>query len=173
MQIEITSRHVPVEEGEKAFIREKLTQLEHVWHRNLSVRVVIEFEKYVYRVELIIHAGHQQISVTEKGRGLYPVVDKAVKVAQRRLRKLKGKIEEGQKRRRQLYVSELQEGVGAEAISELRGSRDLEIEEMLRPAAIAKLKESGRNFLIYQDLEMEGLAIVYRRKAGALGFIEL
>jgi len=173
VQIEITSRHARVQEEEKQHIREKINQLTHFWNRPLSVRAVIDLEKYDYRVELIIHAGHNHFSVTESNRSLQTAVDKAAKVAERRLRRIKGKTAGEQKRRRRVFISEVRENAGEDDLPELLDLKDYEIEEMTRSEGIDRLKESGRNFQVYYDLEAGKNAIIYRKKNQALGFIEL
>jgi len=173
VQIEITCRHTPVEPSEKQYATDKISQLEHYWNRPLSAQLVIEFEKYDYRVELKLHAGHSHITVSESGRHFQVVLDKLIRVAERRLRRLKGKTAKEQKRRRRLFVSEIRESAGEESLPELIDPQDFEMEEMTRGEALERFRASGRNFFVYHDLESNSGAIVYRRKNGATGFIEL
>lgn len=173
MQIEITCRHAELDEVERAYAQDKIEQLSHVWNRPLEVRLIVEFEKYDYRVEINLHAGHSLISVTEKDRHFQAALDKAIRVTERRLRRLKGKTAQESKRRRRLFVSEIRENAGEDDLPELSSVDDMEMPEMTRSEAIDAFKDSGRNFFVYYDLESGRTAIIYRRKSLALGVIEL
>ncbi|HOO77897.1 MAG TPA: ribosome-associated translation inhibitor RaiA [bacterium] len=173
MQIEITCRHAEIDETERAYALEKIGQLSHIWNRPLEARLIVEFEKYDYRIEINLHAGHSLISVTEKDRHFQAALDKAVRVTERRLRRLKGKTANESKRRRRLFVSEIRESAGEDDLPELSSMEDMEMPEMTRSMAVDAFKDSGRGFFVYYDLESGRTAIIYRRKNMALGVIEL
>nr|HPQ67417.1 sigma 54 modulation/S30EA ribosomal C-terminal domain-containing protein [bacterium] len=113
------------------------------------------------------------ISVTEKDRHFQAALDKAVRVTERRLRRLKGKTANESKRRRRLFVSEIRESAGEDDLPELSSMEDMEMPEMTRSMAVDAFKDSGRGFFVYYDLESGRTAIIYRRKNMALGVIEL
>jgi putative sigma-54 modulation protein len=193
--ITVTGRNIAVTEAMKEYVTEKVSRIERFSNKILDVNVIMDTQKFEHRVEIIIKVNHLQIIASAVTNDMYASVDKAVDKLEAQLRKYKSRLQDHQAKKGEsidilvdvlrigndelLEVNEeiedannrrLIDGVGKHKIvnQETKSLKTLTYEE-----AIMKLEFSGDIFLAFRAEEDRKLKIIYRRKDGDFGVMQL
>jgi len=170
VQVTITSRHAEVSENAREYGRKKIEHFSQITAEITEVHLVIEKEKRGFEVELNLYVPHHRINVRAKAAEVEPALDAAVKKAERRLRKLKTKIEKSFKNRTPQAVSSPEV---IDQFPKLIKDADFTVKTLSDREATLRMRASTLNFLVYRGSEDKLLKIVYRKGDGNLGLLEL
>ena len=138
--------------------------------------VIVNKEKYRASVEIVIYnVFDHTLRIKKETDDLYTAVDYVVDAAEKQLRRLKDKVKttgkkEAQKSKRMMTVVE-------EEVVE-KPIEIIEVEpELYKPIsvedAVVKLLGSKREFVVFCNVETGNAAVVYKRKDGNIGLIEM
>jgi putative sigma-54 modulation protein len=164
----------------KSILREKLSRLEKYLgedrRREVFADVIVRKERYLASVEIVLHNIFDHTLRIKKETGdLYTAIDYAVDAAEKQLRRLKDKVRnearrEGKKSKRQVALVEEETTEGVLEIVEVEPElyKPISVED-----AVARLLSSGMEFFFFCNLETGNPAVVYRRKDGNIGLMEM
>ncbi len=100
MEIYITGRNSSVTDSMKRHIQDKLNKIEKYTHKNMSVYVILDAEKYRFIVEVNINTNLVKIHCREESENMFTAIDKIVDKLERQMRKTKEKIQDHKSVRR-------------------------------------------------------------------------
>ncbi len=100
MEIYITGRNSSVTDSMKKYIQEKLNKIEKYTHKNMSVYVILDAEKYRFIAEVNINTNLVKIHCREESDNMFTAIDKIVDKLERQMRKTKEKIQDHKNVRR-------------------------------------------------------------------------
>ncbi len=169
MSIMITARHASITEEIKDYAREKLEALEHLWHTDAVAHLVIEAEKAGYFLEINLQSGHHQINCRARNRNIQTAVNQVVKKLEKQLKKNKDKSTHHRKEKNQVPYAPEDLPVDIPRLIKER----LEIEDLDEREASLQVREGDRDFLVYRDAVSHKISIIFRRKDGDLGLLEI
>ena len=164
----------------KSTLEEKFKKLEKYLgddeRREVFADVIVNKEKYRASVEIVIYnVFDHTLRIKKETDDLYTAVDYVVDAAEKQLRRLKDKVKttgkkEAQKSKRMMTVVE-------EEVVE-KPIEIIEVEpELYKPIsvedAVVKLLGSKREFVVFCNVETGNAAVVYKRKDGNIGLIEM
>ncbi|SMP07746.1 putative sigma-54 modulation protein [Desulfurobacterium pacificum] len=164
----------------KNTLEEKFSKLEKYLgddeRREVFADVIVKKEKYRASVEIVIYnVFDHTLRIKKETDDLYTAVDYVVDAAEKQLRRLKDKVQtqakrEAQKSKRQITLVE-------EEVTE-KPVEIIEVEpELYKPIsvedAVIKLLGSNREFVVFCNVETGNAAVVYKRKDGNVGLIEM
>jgi putative sigma-54 modulation protein len=164
----------------KNTLTEKFSKLEKYLgddeRREVNADVIVKKEKYRASVEIIVYnVFDHTIRIKKETDDLYTAVDYVVDAAEKQLRRLKEKVKsaskkEAQKAKRQITL--LEEEVVEKPVE------IIEVEpELYKPIsvedAVVKLLSSNREFVLFCNVETGNAAVVYKRKDGNVGLMEM
>ncbi|RUM88949.1 MAG: ribosome-associated translation inhibitor RaiA [Thermovibrio sp.] len=164
----------------KQTLEEKFKRLEKYLgddeRREVFADVIVNKEKYRSSVEIIIYnVFDHTLRIKKETDDLYTAVDYVVDAAEKQLRRLKDKVKtaskkEAQRTKRQITLVE-------EEVVE-KPIEIVEVEpELYKPItvedAVLKLLGSKREFVVFCNAETGNAAVVYKRKDGNIGLIEM
>ena len=174
MRLVLTGRHVEITPGIRRLVDRKLTRLERLLGNALvSSQVVLTVEKDRRLADVTVHvSGDHTLSTRTDGRTWSAVLTAAVEKIQHQAAKLKGKWDERKRRRAPAQV-EAPEAAPASANGPriVRVSR-AQFKPMSVENAAIELAASGDPFLLFRNVDTDGLSVLIRRSSGAFGLVE-
>lgn len=175
MQINITARHLDVDDKLKAHANERLMRLSRYSHKIEEARVVFSLEKFTYISEIILTGKHLRMSATGEEESLRASFDECLVNIEKQLEKFRSKAK-GHK------VKKMFEGVYNKFSSikkkekqqrpqiiktELISAKPMSVEE-----ASLELEVFKKDFIAFRNSQTEDINVIYRRKDGNYGLIE-
>ena len=176
MRLVLTGRHVDITPGIRRLVDGKLARLERLLGNALvSSQVVLTLEKGRRLADVTVHvSGDHTLSTRTDGPTWSVVLTRAVEKIQHQAVKLKGKWDE-RKRRRDPVVAAARAEVppprAANGPRVVRVSR-AQFKPMSVESAAIELAASGDPFLLFRNVETDGLSVLVRRAGGAFGLVE-
>lgn len=171
MKIKIAERHTDASPALRDYVIEKTEALERFFDRIISVDVVLSVEKERQIADFHAHlTNRKRINAREESTDMYASIDKAIDRLKRQLVKFKSQLQEVKGR----SAIEVQSGESDETIP---GKRIIRSEAyfqkpMTAEEAALQLEAIDKEFLVFVDIEVDRIAIIYRRRDGNFGLIE-
>ena len=176
MKYTIVGKNVEVTEAMKSVIQEKLKVLEKFFlvGEDVECRVLVRTYKVGQKIEVTIPTKVATLRAEVMDENIYNGVDAAVEKLAAQLRKAKAKMNRKNKEHlgTVLALDEIQEEKKDEK-EILVKTKVIEVELMDLDQAITNMTMLGHDFYIYKDSENENIAVVYNRKNGGYGLIEV
>ena len=176
MKYTVVGKNVEVTEAMKSVIQEKLKVLEKFFlvGEDVECRVLVRTYKVGQKIEVTIPTKVATLRAEVMDENIYNGVDAAVEKLAAQLRKAKAKMNRKNKEHlgTVLALDEIQEEKKDEK-EILVKTKVIEAELMDLDQAITNMTMLGHDFYIYKDSENENIAVVYNRKNGGYGLIEV
>jgi putative sigma-54 modulation protein len=94
MQVHITGRHVEISDGIRAHVYDKVERTLIDFPRIEDVRVILELQKHESVAEVLVQGNHVHVEGKSASENMYTSIDQALEKAERRLRKLREKVQD-------------------------------------------------------------------------------
>ena len=195
-KIHVTGRNVLVTDAMKDYAIDKLSKIEKFSHKIIDVAVTMDIQKLDHRVDIVMKVDHLKIKSQAASTDMYASIDKATTKIENQLRRYKTKIRDHTAKA--LNVIDMNVNVFKRANEEELIDVNLDIEDetqrrmfksydfseivtqetkplkiLTYDEAIMKMELSGDAFLIFRSEEDHKLKVIYRRKDGNFGVIEV
>jgi putative sigma-54 modulation protein len=174
MQINVTFRHVEPTPALRTHAEEKLERMVKKYlRRPVDAHVILSVAKERHAAEITLQADHVTMFAKEETTDLYAAIDLAVAKLEHQAQKLRAKRKEhkGPSGARTLGSDE-ESDAGARP-----GPRVIPRRVSAKPMAVGEAVETlgrtGDEFLVFTNATTQQLAVLYRRKDGNYGLIEL
>ena len=174
MRLDITGRHVEINQSLRSLIERKLAKLERLLNDNaISGQVILTKEKYRHRTEIVVHArGDHMMRGLGEGTGwAVSIRDAAAKIEQQ-AQTLKGKWRERKRRgsgSREAVASAAPEPNNNRRV--IRATR-YAVKPMSVEDAALRVGSAGEAFVVFRNADTDAVSILYRRSDGNYGLIE-
>ena len=175
MQINVTFRHVDPTPALRSHAEEKLERMVKKYlRRPVDAHVILSVSKERHAAEITLQADHVTMFAKEETTDLYAAIDLAVSKLEHQAQKLRAKRKEhkGPSGARTLPGED-----GPAPASEPARPRVIPRRVSAKPMAIDEAVETlgrtGDEFLVFTNASSQQLAVLYRRKDGNFGLIEL
>ncbi|HEY4832208.1 MAG TPA: ribosome-associated translation inhibitor RaiA [Waddliaceae bacterium] len=195
-KIHVTGRNVLVTDAMKNYAIEKISKIERFSHRIIDVAVTMDIQKLDHRVDIVMKVDHLKIKSQASSTDMYASLDKAITKIENQLRRYKTKIHDHAakalniidmnvnvfKRPSEQELLDVNLDIEDETQRRLFESYDFPeiVSQETKPLkiltydeAIMKMELSGDAFLIFRSEEDRKLKVIYRRKDGNFGVIEV
>lgn len=192
----VTGRHLLVTDAIKDYAIEKLSKLERFSHRLIDVNVNMDIQKLDHRVDIVMRFDSTKIKSHGSSTNMYASIDMAVDKLQNQIRRYKNKLQDHHAKALKAI------DMNVNVISPHREDETLDVNQEIDEAnhdllvasyrphqviaketkllkvltldeAITKMELSLDAFLIYRGEEDLKTKVIYRRKDGNYGVIEL
>lgn len=173
MKISIAARKMELTDALKAHVEAKMAKLDKFFPDGTEAKVTLSVQKSDQRVEATIFSQGFIYRVEDATPDMYATVDKIVMDIERQIRKHKTRLE---RRLRQGSLDDLTSAmVKVEEETEFNIVRHKEVftKPMSAEEAILQMNLLGHSFFVFTDDTTESTCIVYRRKGGDYGLLEL
>ena len=168
MQITITDRSSQLTGELQAYARRKLEGLQHTWSQVKSVHLVVQTEGLDFAAEVNLTTATGRMNTRDTHRDLHVALDGVAKKTEQRLKKMKDKYQDQRKHHSPDHSGEI-----ALDLPRLIREEGFEIKTLTEREATFKMRASTYAFLIYRDEESGQNRVIFRRRDGNLGLIEL
>lgn len=177
MKYQIVGKNVEITVAMKKIIKEKLNSLKKFFlvSDNVDCRVVVSVHKIGQKIEVTIPTKVVTLRAEVTNENLYNGVDEAVARLEQQLRKAKSKMSRKNKESfgTVLAMDAIKEAKEKEENAIPVKTKRISVEPMDLDKAIGSMTLLGHDFFIYKDADINKVAVVYKRKNGGYGLIEV
>lgn len=176
MKVNIYTRKITIDDDKKAMITKKVSKLGKFFNDEAEANVVIGEQRDRKIVEVTINAGDMIYRAEERDSEVYNAVDENIEAIERQIRKNKTRLA---KRLRTGLDIAAPETFFVDASenedSEIRivRTKTHHIKPMSPEEAVLQMNLIGHEFYVFLNSETDQTAIVYKRKQGDYGLIEI
>ncbi len=178
MRLVLTGRHVDITPGIRRLVDRKLVRLERLLGNAIvSSQVVLTLEKKRHLADVSVHVrGDHVLSGRNAGIAWATALTGAIEKIQHQATKLKGKWAERKRRGTPARSGTAATDVAAE-VPASNGPRivrmsSAQFKPMSVESAAMELAASGDPFLLFRNVDTDGLSVLVRRSGGAFGLVE-
>ena len=177
MKCQIIGRGVSITEAMENRINDKLSGLDKyivVSNGEVDCRVVVNQLKMGQKLEVTITSKYVTLRAEVEDLDLYCAIDTAYEKLEDQIRRAKTKMSrKGKESFSRAIALDAVDAFEEDAKDVLVRTKSIKVEEMDIDTAIAQMTLLGHDFYIYRDDETEEVAVVYKRKQGGYGLIEV
>ena len=177
MKCQIIGRGVSITEAMENRINDKLSGLDKyivVSNGEVDCRVVVNQLKMGQKLEVTITSKYVTLRAEVEDLDLYCAIDTAYEKLEDQIRRAKTKMSrKGKESFARAIALDAVDAVDEDAKDVLVRTKSIKVEEMDIDSAIAQMTLLGHDFYIYKDDETEEVAVVYKRRQGGYGLIEV
>lgn len=177
MKITMTGKQIELTPALKDRIIDRFERLDRYFHKETEATVTISVQREKQVVEATVYSGNLIVRVEEATDDMYVSIDNAVDILERQLRKHKTRIEKKLKKDT-FEAAALEQIPFAEKIEEEKEfkivrTKRFESKPMSPEEAILQMNLLGHQFYIFTNAETGESNVVYQRKNGDYGLIEV
>lgn len=195
-KVSIVGRNLPVTEGMRNHILDKIHKIEHISPQVIEVIVYLEVQKTEHRVEINYKYSHFRVVTHAVATDMYAAIDLACARVKRKLHKWKTRIQDHHGKNLsealvELHVLDRQKEDLLEINDMIDDANLSEMEQELKPPTITskveysipmltieeaamRIELSDESFLVFRCEEDQKLKVIYFRKDDkALGLLEI
>lgn len=177
MKITISGKQIELTNALKNRVEDRFSKLDRYFHKETEAFVTLSVQREYQTVEATIHSGSLILRAEEATDDMYVSIDKAVDTLERQLRKHKTRIEKKLKKEyfdaTKLSQIPYEEDVSEEVEFKIVKTKRFEIKPMSPEEAILQMNLIGHQFFVFSNAETGSSNVVYKRKDGDYGLIEL
>ncbi|MBR5156537.1 MAG: ribosome-associated translation inhibitor RaiA [Clostridia bacterium] len=177
MKITMSGKQIELTPALKARIEDRFSKLDRYFHKETEAYVTLSVQREKQVVEATVHSGGLIVRVEEATDDMYVSIDTAVDVLERQLRKHKTRIEKKLKKdtfeAAALAAIPYKEEVEEETEFKIARTKRFSAKPMSTEEAILQMDLLGHQFFIFTNSESGDTNVVYKRKQGSYGLIEL
>lgn len=180
MKIHFTGRGYEPTENIKTAIEEKLEKIRKYLADITEANVVFSVQKYRNSAEVILQGKSFSITSSEETDDMYSSVQKVLEKVERQAKKHRTKILGRKRKKNNKLIKHL---ANPEESSEVDLSEDravnvvrmdsYDVKPMPLEEAVMQMEISSRDFLVFHETSTENVNVLFWRKDGNLGLIEL
>lgn len=174
MRFEIVGKNVTVTPAMKEQIEKKLSTLDKylLIDPDTIARVVARVYPNAQKVEVTIPTKVGILRAEVVNDDFYAAVDLAIDKLEDQLRRQKTRL--SKRHREHLSEAFINESEAEDNEEDIPvRTKTVVADEMILDEAIMQMELSGHNFYIYKDEDSEKISVVYRRRNGGYGLIEV
>lgn len=175
MEISIRGSKVTITEAMKDYAEEKLTKLNKYIENSDEVKanVNVRIPNRLHKVEITIPLKTFILRAEEEQEDFYAAIDVIVDKLERQIRKNKTKLESKKYKVVKDFSFNYIEELPDEPERKIVRRKQIEVKPMDEEEAIIQMELIGHQFYLFKDIETSQPAVVYKRKDGDYGIIEL
>lgn len=177
MEFEYTGRHVEVTPAIRAHVEDHFRKIEHIFNDSSTARahIIIAVEKNRHIGEILLHWRDHTLTATDTNADMYQALTRAIGKIEKQVVKLKKKIIERKQSAQPLSSLAPTDGqVEAAGLpARIIPARRYAVKPMTAEEAALRLSDDTNQFLVFRDADTNRPGVIYKRKDGNFGLIEL
>ncbi len=171
MNIKFTGRKIDVTQGLKDYSEKRLQRIEKFFPESAYATVTFSVQKDSHIAEITIYHESMIFRAEISNDDMYAAIDKAIDILERQIRKQKTRLEK--KLKTGAFVADTAVDIEEEAEFKIVKTKKYENKPMSAEEAILQMNLLGHAFYIFNNAESNDKCVVYKRKDGNYGLIEL
>ena len=175
MLLNFVGKNIELTESLKNVAEKKFSKLDKYFSEEAEARVVFSTVREQQTVEVTIFLPKTIIRAEETTDDMYSSMDNAVDALARQIRKHKTRLKRRYQNNETIRFDELmdKEAPKDEPEHKIVKRKNFELNPMNEEEAILQMDLLNHNFFVFLDGDTDGVSIVYKRKDGNYGKIEV
>lgn len=175
MLLNFVGKNIELTESLKEIAEKKFSRLDKYFSEEVEARIVFSTIKDEQTVEATIFLPKTIIRAEETTDDMYSSMDNAVDALARQIRKHKTRLKRRYQNNETIRFDELMDKEAAkdEPEHKIVKRKNFELNPMNEEEAILQMDLLNHNFFVFLDGDTDGVSIVYKRKDGNYGKIEV
>lgn len=173
MKTTIVARKMDLTSGMKEYVEKKLSKLDKFFDEDAEAKITMSVEKSRQKIEATIINRNTIFRVEEVTSDMYVTMDKVIDDMERQIRKNKTRLEKKLRNEAFADFGILDVPVEEEKEFNIIKTKSFTTKPMSNEEAILQMNLLGHTFFVYKNDQTEKNNIVYKRKDGNYGIIEI
>ena len=173
MQVNITTRHIEVNDDFKSYVTDKLDKLERYSNKIEEAKAIFSAEKQNHVSEIVLIGKGFRITSTEKDEDLRTSFDLSISSAEKQLKKVRDKVKDHKIKR---FIEGIKRITKKKKRTEITPSiikmDSLAKKPMSPEEAALELEVFNQNFMVFRNSTTDEINVLYHRNDGNYGLIE-
>ena len=178
LKFNIRGENVEVTESIRDYVIKRISKLEKFFEDNVEANAHVNLKIYpnkTFKVEVTIPLPYLTLRAEETSSDMYGSIDLVTDKLERQIRKYKTKVnrksrEKGYKNMD--FVPDVEDEPVSDDLKIVR-TKQISLKPMDPEEAVLQMDMLGHDFFVFEDAETNGTSVVYRRKDGRYGLIEI
>lgn len=178
LKFNIRGENVEVTESIRDYVIKRISKLEKFFEDNVEANAHVNLKVYpnkTFKVEVTIPLPYLTLRAEEASSDMYGSIDLVTDKLERQIRKYKTKVnrksrEKGYKNMD--FVPDVEDEPVSDDLKIVR-TKQISLKPMDPEEAVLQMDMLGHDFFVFEDAETNGTSVVYRRKDGRYGLIEI
>ena len=173
MNINIRGDKIEVTDSIKKYVGEKLERLNKYFEdaSKIDAHVIIRARNGEQIIEVTVPTSRYTLRAEEKHSDLYAAIDLVVDVLERQIRKNKTKLNKRRDSADVVFSFIPEEDEEYVETNQVVKRKTIEMKPMSEEEAILQMELLDHDFFLYNDVDQECFAVLYKRKDGNYGII--
>ncbi len=172
MNFIISGKNIPVSDGLRTAVEDKLGKLERYFTPDTDVHVTLSIEKERQKIEVTIPVKGNIIRSEQTSNDMYVSIDLVEEVIERQLRKYKNKLIQKKQAAGNFQKAYIDNEYDENEEVRIIRSKKFDIKPMYPEDACVQMELLGHNFFVFCNAETDQVNVVYKRKGNTYGLIE-
>lgn len=176
MNIQITARNIDLTDAIRNYAEKKVSKLEKYFDHITEASVLLEVQKNVHIVEVLLSAKGVFMKGLEKSEDLYASIDLSVDKIEKQLVKYKEKLQDKKLHDKDYDIPLKLNVLDSQSVedSETRViiTKEIPVKPMDPEEAVMQMDLLNKSFFVFRNSESNEVAVVYQRDDGNIGLIE-
>lgn len=173
MKTTIVARKMDLTAGLKEYVEKKLAKLDKFFDEDAEAKITMSVEKTRQKIEATIHSRNTIYRVEQVTSDMYVTMDKIIDDMERQIRKNKTRLEKRLRKDAFADIGIVDVPVEEETEFNIIKTKTFTTKPMSNEEAILQMNLLGHTFFVYKNSETDKNNIVYKRKDGNYGIIEI
>lgn len=172
MNFIISGKNIPVSDGLRTAVEDKLGKLERYFTPDTDVHVTLSIEKERQKIEVTIPVKGNIIRSEQTSNDMYVSIDLVEEVIERQLRKYKNKLIQKKQSAGNFQKAYIDNDYDENEEVKIIRSKKFDIKPMYPEDACVQMELLGHSFFVFCNAETDQVNVVYKRKGNTYGLIE-
>ncbi|MGP1570414.1 MAG: ribosome hibernation-promoting factor, HPF/YfiA family [Eubacteriales bacterium] len=174
MKVIISSKNVKTSDHLKSTVEKKLEKLNRYFLDDITANVMISEQRDKQKLEVTISAGGTLFRAENTADVAYDAIEGVVEKLSTQMSRFKKKLQKKHKDAKVVIFDELPEYDEEESDAmQIARRKDVELAPMNEDEAIMQMELLGHSFFIFLNMENDAISVVYKRKNGDYGIINV
>ena len=178
LQFNIRGENVDLTDAIRDYVTKRISKLEKYFEDNVEATAHVNLKVYTdktFKVEVTIPLPYLTLRAEETSNDMYASIDLVTDKLERQIRKYKTKVNRKAREKgfKGLEFVNTQDDEPATDPLKIVRTKQISLKPMDSEEAVLQMDMLGHDFFVFEVSETNGTSIVYRRKDGRYGLIEV
>jgi ribosomal subunit interface protein len=175
MKYNIRGSKLEVTDAIRNYIETKLNKLERYFEdkENINVNVLIKTQGIDQKVEVTIPIKKTTLRSEESNKDLYAAIDLVTDKLERQIRKNKTRLKKRETKENIIEFIDFEVTEEEQQENTIVKRKTIDLKPMSEEEAILQMNMLGHEFFVFEDADTNSNAVLYRRKDGNYGIIDM
>ena len=177
LKFNIRGENVDLTDAIRDYVEKRISKISKFLEDNVDATAHVNLKVYknkTYKVEVTIPLPYLTLRAEETSNDMYASIDLVTDKLERQIRKYKTKVNRKSREKglKNMEFVPSDDSDDTDALKIVR-TKEISLKPMDSEEAVLQMDMLGHDFFIFQDADTNGTSVVYRRKDGRYGLIEI